>query len=115
MKTATDFLVQRKITNLYIYVVDNKEDDVWETSISIYYTRGLKKFNDYIFGCIGGFISVIFSCVAGIYKNIRQEGFYCIRRIFCTNYFLWKYLACGFCTLLTTSFGKFIVKLFGVE
>ncbi|CAD8176837.1 unnamed protein product [Paramecium octaurelia] len=115
MKTATDFLVQRKITNLYIYVVDNKEDDVWETSISIYYTRGLKKLNDYIFGCLGGIILVFFSCFVGIYQNIRQEGFYCIRRIFCTNYCLWKYLACGFCTFLTTSFGKFIVKLFGVE
>ncbi|CAD8087790.1 unnamed protein product [Paramecium sonneborni] len=115
MKTATDFLVQRKITNLYIYVVDNKEDDVWETSISIFYTRDLKKWNDYIFGCIGGFFTVMFSCLVGIYKNIRQEGFYCIRRIFCTNYFLWKYLACGFCTFLTTTLGRFIVKLFGVE
>lgn len=50
-----------------------------------------------------------------MHKNIRYEGYYCIKRMFCTNYFLWKYLACAFCTFLTTNIGKFIVKIFGVE
>lgn len=39
MKTATDFLVHNKIPNLYVYIVDNKIDNVWESSISVFYTR----------------------------------------------------------------------------
>lgn len=49
MKTATDFLVQRKITNLYVYVVDNKKDNIWESSMSVFYTKSLKKVTDYIY------------------------------------------------------------------
>ena len=95
--------------------MDNKKDDVWETSISIFYTRNLKKLNDYIYGCISGVFIAFYSCFANLYKTIRHDGYYCIKRMFCTNYFLWKYVACAFCTFLTTRIGKFIVLLFGVE
>ena len=74
MKTATDFLVKNKISNLYVYVVDNKVDNVWESSISVFYTRYVLKKYDNIKFC---FISVLENCYNGvklIFKSIFIDG-----------------------------------------
>lgn len=100
---------------MYIYIVDNKIDNVWESSISVFYTRSVKKVTDYISSLIGGFFYNFCICFYTLYKTIRNDGYYCLKRIFCSTLCLYKYCLCVFCTVLTTTFGKLIVKIFGVE
>ena len=78
MKTATDFLVKNKIPNLYVYVVDNKADNVWESSISVFYTRYVLKKYDNIKLCVS---SLCENCYIGfklIFRSIFIDGIKCL-------------------------------------
>lgn len=105
MKTATDFLVQNKIPNLYVYVVDNKIDNVWESSISVFYTRPIKKKFDHIKNCLFSLVSAVTDGFSLIFMETFNKSKECLKSIFCSTYFIYKYFMCCFCTFLTSSVG----------
>ena len=115
MKTATDFLVNKRITNLYVYVVDNKIDNVWESSISGFYTKKYFKVTDYFASCFKTSCKNLYSCIDSLLRSAKYDGYYCLKRSCCSTLLCYKYITCAFCTFLTTSIGRILIKIFGVE
>jgi hypothetical protein len=78
MKTVTDFLVLNKIPNLYVYIVDNKEDNVWESSISVFYTQSIRRKADLIWKCLSEFTVAFCVGMEAVLTNTVVGGWKCL-------------------------------------